>query len=132
MRIRTIAVAAGVFIAAATALHADCLNKFANRSERPRQVVTLLTGMLTFDSARALADAIRQGKAAPLEWLDASGKTIAREVGFLKIVRPMPVGCDGNSSGVIMIAEFVATKPPANRMIIRLDANRTVVFEEQR
>lgn len=110
---------------------AACVNKFTRRADGPRHIVTFLTGKLTFQSAQALALAIRDHKAAPLEWVDSSGKSIARQFGDLKIVRPMPVACDGNPSGVIMIAVFPAAQPPSRKMIVKLDANNVVAFDEQ-
>ncbi len=120
-----------VVILAAGRTDAACVNKFTQRADGPRHIVTLLTGKLTFQTARVLAAAIRDGKAAPLEWVDSSGKAIARQFGELKVVRPMPVSCDGNSSGVIMIAVFPAAQPPTRKMLVKLDANNVIAFEEQ-
>ena len=105
---RTTITATALFIGLLTApvLRADCVNRFTKRSEGARHYVTFLTGKLTFQTAQELAAAIREGKSAPLEWLDHSGKSIAKQFGDLRIVRPMPGGCDGNQSGVIMIAIF--------------------------
>ncbi len=110
---------------------AACINKFTRRADGPRNIVTFLTGKLTFQRAQALAAAIRDGKASPIEWVDESGKVIARQFGELKVVRPMPVGCDGNSSGVIMIAVFPSVQAPSRKMIVKLDANNVVAFDEQ-
>jgi hypothetical protein len=111
--------------------HAACVNKFTHRDQGPRHTLTLLTGKLSFQNAVALAAAIKDGKAAPIEWLSETGKTIAKSYGELKVVRPMPVGCDGNSSGVILIAGFACVQKPEHKIIIRFDANTTVVFDEQ-
>jgi hypothetical protein len=130
MRIRlTLLVCA--LVLASTGADGACVNKFTRRADGPRHIITFLTGKLTFQSAQALAAAIRDHKAAPLEWVDSSGKSIARQFGDLKIVRPMPVGCDGNSSGVIMIAVFPAAQPPSRKMLVKLDGTNVVAFDEQ-
>lgn len=110
---------------------AACLNKFLNRQEGPRQVVTLLTGKLTFQKAQKVAAEIASRQAPPIEWVDAKGKSIARQFGELKVVRPMPVGCDDNPSGVVMIVTFPTAQKPSRVMKLRLDANTTVDFEQQ-
>lgn len=119
-----------VFTAEA-ALPAVCINKFVARRDRIAQVVTLLTGKLTFQEAQELAKAIAAKKAPPIEWVDDSGKTIARQFGDLQVVRPMPVGCDGKTSGVVMIAHFVTHNSPSKKMNVKLDPNTTVVFAQQ-
>ena len=130
MRIRlSLAVCLLIFVAGRSS--AACVNKFTSRVDGPRHIVTFLTGKLTFQSARVLAAAIRDGKAAPLEWVDSSGKSIARQFGDLKVVRPMPVSCDGNSSGVIMIAVFPAVQSPSRKMLVKFDANNIVEFDQQ-
>jgi hypothetical protein len=102
------------------------MNKFVARSEGgTRQVVTLLTGKMTFQEAQAMADS------ATIEWVDEKGKTIARQFGKLKIVRPMPVGCDGRASGVVMIVTFGSSAPPTKKMSVKFDASTTVEFEQQ-
>jgi hypothetical protein len=110
---------------------AACVNRFVARAERPNQVITLLTGKLTFQEAQDLAKAIRDRQSGPLEILDDKGKTIARQFGDLKIVRPMPVGCDGKTSGVVMIVSFPLAATPSRKMIVKLDANTTVEFAQQ-
>lgn len=110
---------------------AACVNRFVSRTERPRQIVTLLTGKLTFQEARALSASIQKKQAAPLEWLGADGKTIAKQFGELKVVRPMPVGCDGKTSGVVMIVYFTTFSTPVKQMIVKLNANTTVTFDQQ-
>ena len=110
---------------------AACMNKFTNRTEGPRQVITLLTGKLTFQEAQDLAQQIQEEKAPPLVWVNADGKIIAKQFGALKVVRPMPVGCDGKSSGVVVIASFVTPQKPVGTMQVKLDAKTTVVFEQQ-
>ncbi|GAC1432132.1 MAG: hypothetical protein NVSMB68_04560 [Thermoanaerobaculia bacterium] len=110
---------------------AACVNKFTRRVDGSRHIVTFLTGKLTFQTAQALAAAIREGKASPIEWVDGSGKSIARQFGDLKVVRPMPVACDGNASGVIMIAVFPGAQPPGRRMFVKLDPKNVITFDEQ-
>ena len=112
---------------------AACVNKFLSRNEgAAKQIVTLLTGRLTFQEAQDLAKAISARQAPPLEWVDEKGKTISRQYGELKVVRPMPVGCDGKASGVIVIATFQTLSQPSGRMMVKLDANTTVTFEQQK
>lgn len=110
---------------------AACVNRFVARTERPFQVVTLLTGMLTFQEAQALATAIAKKQAPPLEWVREDGKSVAKQYGELKVVRPMPVGCEDKKSGVVIVASFGSTVPPAKKMFVKLDANTTVAFEAQ-
>ena len=124
MKIRLFAVVLLVVLSAQAAFGA-CVNRFVSRSERQLQVVTLLTGKYTFQEAQAMA------RTAHLEWLDESGKTVAKQFGELKVVRPMPVGCDGKTSGVVLIASFATTRPPSKKMIVKFDANTTVTFDEQ-
>jgi len=109
---------------------AGCMNKFLRRGEGPRQVVTLLTGKLTFQEAQALSVAIQQKKAPAIQWVDEKGKEISRQYGELKVVRPMPVGCDGKASGVVAIVTFPTPQQPARKMSIKLDGDTVVVFDE--
>lgn len=111
---------------------AACVNKFVRRTEGGnRQVLTLLTGKLTFDEAKTLSASIAAHSAPLLEWVDDGGKTITRQFGELKVVRPMPVGCDGRSSGVVIVVTFVSVSTPIKKMNVKLDPNTTVAFEEQ-
>lgn len=123
-------VLAAAALTLATSVEGACVNKFLNRSEGPRQIVTLLTGKLTFQEARKLAADIAARQAPPLEWVDDAGKTLAKQFGELKVVRPMPVGCDGKPSGVVMIVTF-AKAQPSRVMKIKLDAETTVTFDQQ-
>jgi hypothetical protein len=128
--IRTLA-ALTALVLSAHAASAACVNKFVARTERPLQVVTLLTGKLTFQEATELATAIQKKQAPPFEWVSEDGKTHAKQYGDLKVVRPMPVGCDGKSSGVVIIAQFGAVRPPEKAMIVKLTPDTLVTFEEQ-
>ncbi len=129
-RVRILAFAV-LLSAAQLASAVDCVNRFVSRAEGPRQVVTLLTGKLTFQEAQDLAKSIQAKKSPPLEWVDDGGRTISKQFGDLKIVRPMPVGCDGKSSGVVMIVTFPSTVTPAKKMNVKLDADTTVAFVQQ-
>jgi hypothetical protein len=125
-------IAPALFLIVGTnAASAACINRFVSRSERPHQVVTLLTGKLTFQEAQTLATAIKSKQAPPLEWVDDSGKTIAKQWGELKVVRPMPVGCDGKTSGVVIIVSFPTGVTPTKQMTVKLDPETSVVFEQQ-
>lgn len=110
---------------------AACVNKFTHRDQGPRRTLTLLTGRISYQNALALAAAIREGKLPPIQWLSETGRTIAKAFGELKVVRPMPVGCEGNSSGVLMIATFAAVQKPEKKVIIRFDPDTIVTFDEQ-
>jgi hypothetical protein len=128
---RVVLLAALVLILAAGEATAACMNKFVNRAEGPRQVVTLLTGKYTFQEAQVLAEAINGKKAPPLQWVDDGGKVLATQWGELKVVRPMPVGCDGKPSGVVMIATFATVSKPSKKMNVKFDSSTTVAFDEQ-
>lgn len=123
--------AAAAALALATSVEGACVNKFLNRSEGPRQVVTLLTGKLTFQEAQKLAAEIAERKAAPVEWVEEKGATVAKQLGALKVVRPMPVGCDGKESGVVIIATFPTMRKPSGVMKIKFDEQTTVDFQQQ-
>lgn len=130
MKIRLTAIALACLLASNVA-SAACVNRFLRRAEGAKQVVTLLTGKLTFQEAQALSAAIAKKEAAPLEWVDGHGKALAKQFGELKIVRPMPVGCDGKPSGVVMIANFATAAQPSKKMMVKLNADTTVEFDEQ-
>jgi hypothetical protein len=131
MKITRTILALLLLAAAANHASAACVNRFVSRAERPRQVITLLTGKLTFQEAQALAAAINRKEAPPLEWVTAAGKTVAKQFGELKVVRPMPVGCDGKTSGVVMVATFAASVAPEKKLYVKLDKETTVAFEQQ-
>jgi len=46
-------------------------------------------------------------------------------------VRPMPVGCDGKTSGVVLIVTFFAQTKPTKKMHVKFDANTIVAFDQQ-
>lgn len=116
----------------ANAAQAACVNRFVYRASGVKHVVTLLTGKLTYQAAKTLSAQIRDGKAAPLEWVSESGKTLSKQFGELQVLRPMPVSCDSNPSGVVMSITFVGVNVPTKKMSIKFDPNTTVVFDEQR
>ena len=118
-------------VLAAAPASAACVNKFTHHDQRLEHVVTLLTGKLTFQDAQALAAAIRERKAAPITWVDERGKTIATQFGELKVVRPMPVSCEGSASGVVMIATFATVQVPQKKILVKFSPTLTVEFEEQ-
>jgi hypothetical protein len=127
---RSLAVLMTLILSASSARSA-CMNRFTSRSEGSRQVVTLLTGKLTFQEAQTLAAAIQARRAPPLEWVADDGKSIGKQYGPLKIVRPMPVGCEGRRSGVVMIGTFITVQKPLKKMIVKLDDKTAVPFEQQ-
>jgi hypothetical protein len=128
--IRSLAVLVLLVLAAESA-SAACVNRFVARTERPRQIITLLTGKLTFQEAQQLADAISKKQAPPIEWVDDKGKSVAKQFGELKVVRPMPVGCDGKTSGVVIVATFASNVQPTKKMFVKINADTTVEFEQQ-
>lgn len=133
MRIRTAAAFAlslATLLASGTA-SAACMNKFVSRPDGNKQVVTLLTGKYTFDEAKALSAAISGGTAPPVQWLNDSGRAVSSQFGSLKVVRPMPVGCDGKASGVVVVVTFMNPNTPHAKMQVKLDTNTTVTFDEQ-
>jgi hypothetical protein len=109
---------------------AACLNKFVSRTDGPKLIVTLLTGKLTFGEAQALSHSITAGRAPRLEWVDGR-KTIARQFGDLKVVRPMPVACDDKPSGVVMVITFISRSQPSKKLDIRFDPNTIISFDVQ-
>lgn len=131
MHMKTLAASALVCLLTANVASAACINRFVSRAERPRQIVTLLTGKLTFQEAQALAVAIQKKQSPLLEWVSDDGKSIARQFGELKVVRPMPVGCDGKTSGVVMIVTFTTFTSPEKKMIVKLNADTSVTFDQQ-
>ena len=121
-----------IALSVASQLHAaTCVNKFVRRTEGAKQIVTLLTGKLTFQEAQALSQSITERRAPPIEWIDDGGKRIARQLGDLRVVRPMPVACDGKTSGSIIIVTFLSQLQPSKKMGIRFDPHTNVLFLEQ-
>ena len=110
---------------------ATCVNKYLIRSEGVKRSMTLLTGMLTFPEAQELAKAIRENKKSPIEWLDGNGKVLAKQIGDLKVVQPMPVSCGNKTSGVVMNWTFMSAFAPTKKVKVKIDTDTTVEFEEQ-
>lgn len=125
MKKRLFALTVVALLAAQTLSAASCINRFVTRAEGQRQVVTLLTGKYTFQEAKDLAKKLR------LEWVNESGKTIARQIGEVKVVRPMPVGCDGKASGVVLIASFGTMAAPSKKMLVKFNPETTIAFDQQ-
>ena len=113
---------------------AACVNRFLQRRDAPgRWLITLLTGRMTFQEAQTLAKEIAERRSEPIEWVDEKGKTIAKQVSPLKVMRPMPsVACEGKPSGVIMVTSFLSAKPPGGTMNVKFDPKTIVAFEEQK
>jgi hypothetical protein len=112
---------------------AACVNRFLQRRESTGHwLVTLLTGRMTFQEAQALAKDIEEKRATPIEWLDEKGKTVAKQLGPLRVMRPMPVACEGKASGVIMVTTFLAVKPPSEKMSVKFGEKTVVEFDEQK
>ncbi len=130
-RLSAIVSALVICVLLAAEASAECVNRFTRRTDGPRQIVTLLTGTLTFQEAQALSTAIQERRAEPLGWVDDSDRVLARQYGELKVVRPMPVACDDKQSGVIMIVTFATIQVPVRRINVRLTADTVVAFEEQ-
>lgn len=120
-----------VCLVAATSARAACVNRFVYQKAGPRISVTLLTGMLTFEEAQKLANEIKSRKSQPVQWLDDDGKVQATMFGELKIVRPMPVACEGKASGVVMTAVFPTPSTPRKTMRVRLADDLIVLFDAQ-
>jgi hypothetical protein len=87
--------------------------------------VTLLTGNLTFQEARTIAQ--RPGS---IRWVDEKGANIATAI-EARAVRPMPVGCDGRTSGTVLEVTFLSARPPSKKIQIKFAAAEAVDFEEQ-
>ncbi|HUP64695.1 MAG TPA: hypothetical protein VM557_05395 [Thermoanaerobaculia bacterium] len=117
---------------ASASTRATCVNKYVHRKSGPRVSFTLLTGMLNFEEARTLANAIAEGEKSGIEWIHPDGKVIARQFGDLKVVRPMPVACEGKGSGVVLQAVFATAVSPGERVRVRFDESLEVDFIAQK
>ncbi|HSN67719.1 MAG TPA: hypothetical protein VLV48_00645 [Thermoanaerobaculia bacterium] len=120
-----------LILAFPSAARAACVNKYVAQKSGNRLSFTLLTGMLDFDDAKKLSEAIASGAHAPLAWVDGEGKVIAKQFGELKVVRPMPVACEEKTSGVVVLATFISIRTPSKIVRIVLDPDKTVDFEAQ-
>ena len=116
----------------ADAASAACVNRFVQRRDTPgRWTITLLTGHLTFQEAQTLSREIAAGRAAPLQWVDDRGKALGKQFGDLKVVRPMPVACEGKPSGSVIMTTFLAPRAPADKMVVKV-GERSIEFAEQK
>jgi hypothetical protein len=122
---------AAVLLCATHQATAACVNKYIAVKDGPKYTLTILTGKLSYQEAYELAQAVNKQTAPPAEWVDEKGKTIAKQVGEMKIVRPMPVSCDGKPMGVVLTTAFVAPRPPSGKIFIKFDEKNTVELEEQ-
>ena len=68
---------------------------------------------------------------APPEWVDEKGRTLSKLLGDLKIIRPMPVSCDGKPSGVVLTTVFLSTHPPSGKIFIKFDDKNIVALDPQ-
>jgi len=115
---------------AATSARAACVNKYVARSEGNKKILTLLTGKLTFPEAQELAKAVTAKNAAPIEWVDEGGNTIATSV-QVQAVRPMPVACDDKPSGSVLNVTFLTFSTPSGGVTIKFSEELLVYFDEQ-
>lgn len=116
-----------LLIGAALPVRAACVNKYVHQKSGQRVTFTLLTGMLTFDEAKRVAAEIADGSRNPIRWMNADGKVVARNFGPIRVVRPMPVSCEGKGSGVVMQAVFPTARTPDRT--IQMDFGRDLVVE---
>ena len=124
--------AALLVLLTAEAASGACVNRFVQRRDTPgRWAVTLLTGHFTFQEAQTLARDIADGRTPSLEWVDDRGKSLGKQFGDLKIVRPMPVACEGKPSGSVILMTVLAPRAPMAKMSVKFPT-RTVEFAEQK
>jgi hypothetical protein len=121
-----------VVIGASRAASAACMNKYiAQKEEGSKYLVTILTGKLSYPEAYDIARAVNDRTAAPPEWVDDRGKTILKHFGEMKVIRPMPVACDGKSSGVVLTLNFLAPRPPSGRIHMKFDEKTVIELDQQ-
>ncbi len=115
-----------VSIALAHPAAAACVNLFhVNAGAAPSQRITLLSGKITYEEAQGLS-----GKRASVTWVDEKGTPIV-DAAEVRVMRPMPVSCDGKTSGVVMEAKFITIRRPAKTMLVRLGDGAPVEFAER-
>lgn len=116
----------------AAAAEAACVNKYVyRRDSRGRITLTLVTGKLTFAEAQKLV-ADFEAKKADIVWTDSEGKTIVSALPGAAAQRPMPVGCDGRTSGAAMAISFLRPTAPSGTIHLRFGDGAVVAFEEQK
>jgi hypothetical protein len=113
------------------AASAACTNKYIAQKDGARYILTILTGKLSYPEAYSLAIRVNNRTAPPPAWVDEKGKTIAKHIGELKIIRPMPVACDDKTSGVVLTTNFLVARPPSGRIYIKFSDTTTVLLQEQ-
>ena len=118
-------------VAAGEVASAACINKYIAQKDGAKYLLTVLTGRISYPEAYELAQAVNNHTAPPPEWVNDKGKTIARHLGEMKVIRPMPVSCDDKSSGVVLTMTFLASRPPSGRSHIKFSATTTVALDEQ-
>jgi len=107
------------------------VNKYIVQKDGARYTLTILTGKLSYTEAYSLAVAVNNRRTPPPEWVDEKGKTIAKHIGELKIIRPMPVACDDKTSGVVLTTNFILVRPPSGRIYIKFSNTTTVLLDAQ-
>ncbi len=130
MKIR-LAISAFTFLLAAHVASAACVNRFVNRNERVRQVVTLLTGKLTFQEAQTLAASILKKQATPLEWVSAEANRSPNSSASSKWFARCRSAATAKTSGVVLIVTFPTTVAPDKKMLVKLNAETTIPFDQQ-
>ena len=111
---------------------AACMNKYiAQKEDGSKYLVTILTGKPSYPEAYELTQNVNERKAPPPEWVDEKGKTIAKHVGEMKVIRPMPVACDGKTTGVVLTTSFLLARPLSGRIYIKFDEKTVVALDEQ-
>jgi hypothetical protein len=119
-----------IFVTGASYAQA-CVNRYVVRTEgNNKKIFTFLTGKVTFPEAQELVKKFADKSLQPVEWVDDSGKTIARATTF-EAVRPMPVACDGKPSGSVINVMFLTFAPPGKGVTIKFPDDMLVYFEEQ-
>ena len=124
-------IAAAALLITSSAFGAGCVNRYIAQKDGSKVVITVLTGKLTYAEAYGLAQAVNAKTVAPPEWVEEKGKMIAKVLGDLKVIRPMPIACDEKTSGVVMSMTFLATRAPSGKMFLKIDDKTTIALEEQ-
>lgn len=127
-----VSLVAATSILSAAAAEAACVNKYVYRKDsRGRIALTLVTGKLTFAEAQKLVADI-EAKKAEIVWTDSQGKAIVSALPGAAAQRPMPVGCDGRTSGSAIAVSFLRPSVPSGNIYLKFGDGDVVEFEEQR